>query len=130
MFKHFFYVLFVCIFTSNIAFASATVLSGQVQNITFNSNPEGAIVSVDGIKMCQTPCTISFKKTPFTQMLQFEKKGYQTISMPMTTQFDAITILNIFWDFSTTDILTGAAFRYKPNHYYADMPLLEVEEEK
>ena len=29
-----------------------------------------------------------------------------------------VAILNIFWDLSTTDILTGNVVEYKPNNYY------------
>jgi hypothetical protein len=38
--------------------------------------------------------------------------------MPLDKKYDGIALLNVFWDLSTTDFITGAAFEYVPNSYH------------
>lgn len=104
-----------------MAFGSASIISGSNQNVTFNSNPEGATVLIDGVASCTTPCTISLPKAHADKMVSFRKDGYETFSMPMTTSYNGVALLNIFWDLSTTDMITGAAWNYAPNNYFSEL---------
>lgn len=106
---------------TSLAFGSATIISGSNQNITFNSKPEGATVMVDGVKTCVTPCTVSLKKAYKPKNLSMQKEGYEAMTIPMTTQFDGVALLNIFWDLSTTDAATGNAWEYQPNTYFMEL---------
>lgn len=106
---------------SSFAFASATIISGQNQSVTFNSKPEGATVLVDGVYTCTTPCTISLPKSSKDKTVTFKKDGFQTVNLPVTHQYDGVALLNIFWDISTTDMITGAAWKYEPNNYFVEM---------
>lgn len=112
---------FVSILSASLAFGSATIISGSNQNVTFNSKPEGASVMVDGIKTCVTPCTVSLKKAYKPKSLSMSKDGYETMTVPMTTQYDGVALLNIFWDLSTTDAATGSAWEYQPNTYFMEL---------
>ena len=47
-----------------------------------------------------------------------EKDGYRTETMPLDKKYDGIALLNIFWDLSTTDLITGAAYEYQPSTYH------------
>ena len=38
--------------------------------------------------------------------------------MPLDKKYDGIALINIFWDLSTTDLITGAAFEYVPSTYH------------
>lgn len=107
--------------TSSSAFASATVISGASQNVSFNSSPEGATVKIDGVTTCTTPCTVSLPKAHATKTVSFSKEGYETNSLPIATEFDGVAILDVFWDLSTTDLITGAAWKYSPNNYFSDL---------
>lgn len=106
---------------ATLAFGSATIISGSNQNVTFNSKPEGASVMIDGIKTCVTPCTVSLKKAYKPKSLSMSKDGYETMTVPMTTQYDGVALLNIFWDLSTTDAATGSAWEYQPNSYFMEL---------
>jgi hypothetical protein len=99
----------------------ATIISGSTQNVSFNSQPEGATVMIDGIKSCATPCTISLPKTGKEKTIAMAKEGFETYTLPMTSSYNGVALLNIFWDLSTTDLITGAAFEYKPNNYYIEL---------
>lgn len=113
--------LSVAVMTASMAYGSATIISGSNQNVTFNSNPEGAMVMIDGVKTCTTPCTISLPKAKAQKMVSFEKEGYEKVSMPINTEYNGVALLNIFWDLSTTDLITGAAWNYSPNSYFSDL---------
>lgn len=106
---------------ASMAFGSASIISGANQNVTFNSNPEGAMVMIDGVKTCTTPCTVSLPKAKAQKMVSFEKEGYEKVSLPINTEYDGVALLNIFWDLSTTDLITGAAWKYAPNNYFSDL---------
>jgi uncharacterized protein YceK len=98
----------------------ATVLSGTSQEITFNSEPAGAQVIVDGEVMGRTPVTVTLRKNKFDNVT-VELEGYQTQSRPLSTSYDPIALVNILWDLSTTDLISGAAFEYDPSSYYFNL---------
>lgn len=106
---------------ASLAFGSATIISGANQNVTFGSKPEGAKVKVDGVVVGVTPCTVNLPKSGKEKNVAFEKDGYQTITVPVTNQYNGVALLNIFWDLSTTDMITGAAFNYEPNNYFVEL---------
>ncbi len=114
-------VLLGLLVASSMAFGSASIISGSNQNVTFNSNPEGATVMIDGVASCTTPCTVSLGKAKGEKTVSFKKEGYETFSMPMTTSYNGVALLNIFWDLSTTDLITGAAWNYAPNNYFSEL---------
>lgn len=114
-------VLLGLLVASSMAFGSATIVSGSNQNVTFNSNPEGATVLIDGVASCTTPCTVSLPKAHAQKMVSFKKEGFETFSMPMGTSYNGVALLNILWDFSTTDLITGAAWNYSPNNYFSEL---------
>jgi hypothetical protein len=100
----------------------ASIISGTNQTLTFTSDIEGVNVYVDGALIGKTPVSASFKKNK-AQTVMFRKKGYETITREITKSFDSVAILNIFWDLSTTDLITGAVYEYAPNAIYVEMPI-------
>lgn len=94
----------------------ATVFKGSTQPVTFNSVPEGAEVIIDGNLMGRTPMTVNLKKSQHQNAL-LRLEGYETSTVALTTAYDPIALLNIFWDLSTTDIVTGNAWQYEPGIY-------------
>lgn len=98
----------------------ATVFKGTTQEITFESSPSGAKVFLDGNLVGTTPFTMKLKKNKY-KSFRVELDGYQTIKRQMDKEYDLVALLNIFWDLSTTDLLTGAAFEYAENSYYIEL---------
>ena len=43
------------------------------------------------------------------------------MTKPLSKQYDAVALLSVFWDLSTTDILSGAAFEYEPGMYHLNL---------
>jgi hypothetical protein len=94
----------------------ATVFKGSTQPVTFNSVPEGAEVIIDGNLMGRTPMTVNLKKNKHKNAL-IRLEGYETGTIALTTSYDPIALLNVFWDLSTTDLVTGNAWQYEPGLY-------------
>lgn len=108
----------VVILLMTIFFTScATVLSGSTDSVHFDSEPRGAEVIIDGDVMGVTPLTLELKRRKFKNV-EVSLEGYQTQSRPLEKSFDSVAALNIFWDLSTTDLITGNAFKYDPGSYH------------
>lgn len=98
----------------------ASVISGTTQDLTFDSSPQGAKVYLDGKIIGQTPFTFTAAKNKYNS-LRVEKEGYLTISRTVSKSYDPVTILSLFWDYSTTDALTGAMYMYDDSSYFFDL---------
>jgi len=105
---------------SLMASGCATVISGTTQTLTFNSEPSGAEVYLDGARVGTTPVSLSVKKNKKDSVM-IQKEGYKAVSRDITKSYDPVTILSIFWDYSTTDMISGAAFEYEPNSYFVEL---------
>lgn len=99
---------------------SATIISGTNQPLTFQSEPEGAQVFVDGMMIGVTPVTVNVPKNK-RSTYTMQKDGYETVTRDITKAYDPVAILSIFWDLSTTDLISGAAFEYEPNSYFVTL---------
>ena len=95
----------------------STVFKGTKQTLTFTSSPSKAQVIIDGRSMGVTPLSISLKKNKYDVVI-IKKKGYDYQTMPLDKSYDVTTLLSIFWDLSTTDLLSGAAYEYEPNNFH------------
>lgn len=113
-------VLLVLVFAISSLFASATIFHGSTQNVSINSDPDGATVYVDGQIMGTTPTTLTLSKGKY-KTIEIRKQCYKPVTLSLNKNFDPVTILNIFWDLSTTDLVTGNAWQYSPNHYFVKL---------
>jgi hypothetical protein len=95
----------------------ASVFKGQDQVLSFTSEPEGATVRIDGNVVGQTPLSTKVKKSS-VDSISIEKDGFRTETMAPEKRFDNVAFLNIFWDLSTTDLITGAAYEYQPSNFH------------
>ena len=111
-------IIFCIIALASLAFGSATIFNGSTQSISIDSEPSGARVFVDGQLRGLTPLSIMMDKSISSHEIRVQKEGFADINVPFTKSFDPIAILNIFWDLSTTDFLTGNVMEYTPNNYY------------
>lgn len=98
----------------------STVIKGNNQAVTFQSEPSAAAIFIDGERIGNTPMTVRLPKNK-KDTVMISKDGYHSVSRDLTKQYDSVTLLNIFWDLSTTDMITGAAFEYEPNAYFFEL---------
>jgi hypothetical protein len=101
----------------------ATLFSGTDDDITFDSEPQGAQVLIDGIVVGTTPTTVvvdrpGLEETDVTVQLE----GYEPLRFELDTEFNNTAILNVFfWPGFVIDVLTGALFKYDKKSYTVDL---------
>jgi hypothetical protein len=105
---------------SSIITGCAGIIKGTDQTVTFTSEPSNATVMIDGQNRGKTPLTIKLKKNAYSSIM-IKKKGYRSVTRPLEKKYDGTALLNIFWDSSTTDMITGAAYEYEPNSYHFEL---------
>ena len=101
----------------------ATIFKGTKQEISVDSSVKDAEVVMDGIVLGVTPF-----KGKVTQKqnatITVRKAGYRPQVIAMKNKFPVAFWLNIFsaGTFgSTTDMMSGAAYQYAPNSFYATL---------
>ena len=63
--------------TPMLALGCASIIEGRTQSVTFNSEPAGAQIVINGVPMGVTPATITIKKSDYDNAnVQFKKEGY------------------------------------------------------
>ena len=67
-----------------------------------------------------TPVSVNVPKNKRSSFM-IQKEGYLAVTRDITKRYDPVTILSIFWDLSTTDLISGAAFEYEPNAYFVTL---------
>jgi len=101
----------------------ATIISGTTQSIVVNSNVPGATVSLNGQRIGSTPMTATVKRGNSTIMM-VEKEGYISQTYVLPTSINLIFLVNIFTGGTTgttTDLLSGAIYEYKPNTFFVEL---------
>ena len=97
-------------FTAFIFTSCATILTGTSDDITFNSDPAGAAIMLDGLKVGKTPATDSIKRPGFgNKEKTLRLDGYEDRTFMLQKEFNVMAICNLGgipgW---VIDILTGA----------------------
>lgn len=105
----------------------ATLFTGTNQTVTFDSEPQGATVLINGATIGTTPVTTQIQKQKVgqnTTTVTFEKEGFKKQTILLSTAIEGWFWGNIIsggvWG-STTDAVTGAMYQYSPNQYYATL---------
>ena len=113
---------FQAIIVLSLLSGCGTVFSGTQQNITVGSNVSGAKVYVNGMPMCSTPCAVDLKRSQSNVFIMLKKEGYQDITVPLVSQFNTISFINLSGIYSwTTDFLSGGVWKYSPDAVYVEM---------
>lgn len=106
---------------SPIVFMSscATLLSGTSDKITFESEPAGADVYVDGVNVGKTNNTLEVKrKYANERQVEYRIDNYESVNFEMAQKIDSKYWLNIFLGAApmVVDIATGAALKPKETY--------------
>lgn len=94
----------------------ATIVRGTTQQVSINSDPDGAKVTISNGQSCQTPCNIEVeRKTSLQLTLEREHCRRQTTSM-IPTLAGAGAVLGGIIDYGT-----GAVYDLQPNPLFVTM---------
>lgn len=106
----------------------ATIFSDGEDEITFNSNVDKTKVYLDGMKLGETPLTISIDRKTANRKLKFTKSGYQTQEMELLHDFNMnfsmlldITGTALTLTPMAVDALSGNLIKYTPTEYHIEM---------
>lgn len=94
----------------------ATIIDGKEQTIAINSSPEGATVVVGGVTLGKTPLIAPVKRSNSNQGVRLTLAGYEPLEVPLLAEFNTIALIN-YPVGTTTDVITGAAYKYSPGSY-------------
>ena len=116
-------VFIMIVFTAFIIPSCATILSGTSDEITFNSDPGGASIMLDGIKLGETPAIVSIKRPGFgNKEITLKLDGYDDRTFMLQKEFNTMTICNLAsWPGWVIDILTGSVMKYSKTNYDIDL---------
>ena len=99
-----------------------TVFSGTSQDISFDSNVKEVSVYIDGAFACKTPCVYPAERASGSISIVGKKEGYEDVGMALKTQINPAAIGNITFIYSwTTDLVDGAAWKYRQDGVYLNM---------
>lgn len=67
-------------------------------------------------------CAVDLKRTSGNVIIMLKKEGYQDAIVPLTSQFNPVSIINLSSVYSrTTDFLSGGVWKYSPDAVYVEM---------
>lgn len=96
----------------------ATLFTGTKDRITFNSNPPGATIYLDGIELCRTPCTTYIKRSIADTYVEFKLDGYDTRLIKLSKEFNIVSVINLGNLFGWgIDALSGSVMKYDRKSY-------------
>lgn len=109
-----------------------TLLTGTKNSIYINTQPEGAVVKLNGLDQGITPVYLNVKKTLGSKIVTIEKKDYHSETFKLGRSFQWVSLINVIsvvgW---VVDIGTGAVMRYSPKSYFLKLkPEIELEEDR
>jgi len=96
----------------------ATIFTGTKDRITFNSNPSGATIYIDGVEQCKTPCTMNVKRSIDDTDVEYKLDGYETRLITLSKEFNVVSVINLGNLFGWgIDALTGSVMKYDRKTY-------------
>ncbi len=75
----------------------ATIVKDDNQPVAFSSDPQGAIIAINGVPRGTTPTTIMVQRTRKKQMIEITKDGYQAVQFPLGKHIAGMTFGNIIF---------------------------------
>ena len=116
-------VLMMIAFTVLVFTSCATILSGTSDEIRFDSDPEGASIMLDGLKLGKTPATVTIKRPGFgNKEITLKLDGYEDRTFMLQKGFNTMAICNLAsWPGWIIDVVTGTIMKYSKTNYSVDL---------
>jgi len=114
--------IFTLSFLALMLSSCATLFTRGSDTISFNSDPSGATVYLNGVQLCKTPCLIPIKRELGDTDVQISLEGYETRILSLNKSLNVVSILNLGnllgW---AIDAATGAIMTYDMKQYQVDL---------
>jgi PEGA domain len=98
----------------------ASIISGRHQAVTFTSNPDDAVVTIDGRQIGKTPITAQLERKGGAQVVTISKDGYKTATFQLHSTVNGWFFGNLIIGGllgSSTDSSTGAINAYSQDMF-------------
>lgn len=115
--------LFFLVSSLAILTSCSSIIKGRSQVVSIDSNVRGADIVVNGVTVGQTPYNGPISRDSSTS-ITVKKEGYDSKTVTANTEIEPIFWGNIiFGGFlgSTTDMGTGAMYKYAPANFQIDL---------
>jgi hypothetical protein len=116
--------IFVSFFVVLLLSSCATIFTGTKDRITFNTEPPGATIYIDGVEQCKTPCSLNITRSINDTDVEFKLDGYETRLITLSKEFNVVSVINLSnllgWGI---DAVSGAVMKYDRKVY--DLTLTE-----
>ena len=100
----------------------ATIFTGTEDMIYFDTNPQGAEIFIDGLKVCVTPCSSLVKRSLSDKQFEVKLDEYETRVITLDREFNTVSIINLGFVFGwAIDAATGSLMRYDRKGYDLDL---------
>ncbi|MGB3544183.1 PEGA domain-containing protein [Rubrivirga sp.] len=101
----------------------ATLFSGSTDTISFDSDPAGAEVVIDGITQGRTPLTVPVKRPGLShQSVTLRMDGHDPVTFRLQDGLNRVALLNMFVPIGfIVDAATGSVTKYSRTSYTVDM---------
>ena len=97
----------------------ASIFTGTSDPITFESQPDGAKVQINGMRVGRTPVTALVKRSLSAPQVKISLDGYEPQNIMIQNSFNSIAILDIFfWPGFIIDAATGSIMKYSILNYH------------
>ena len=96
----------------------ATIAGSDSQPVAFSSDPQGAMISINGMPQGTTPVTIQVPRQSQDQMVTVEKEGYAVKQFKLEKHIAGITAGNALFGGAigmVVDMSTGKGMAYQPS---------------
>ena len=116
-------VLMMIVFTAFVFTSCATILSGTSDEIRFTSDPKGADIMLDGVKLGKTPASVTIKRPGFgNKEITLKLDGYEDRTFMLQKEFNTMALCNLAgWPGWVIDIITGSVMKYSKTNYDLDL---------
>jgi hypothetical protein len=96
----------------------ATLFTGTKDRVSFKTTPAGAIIYINGVEQCTTPCSVNVKRKLNDNDVEIKLDGYETRIVTLDKEFNTVSILNLgnilAWGI---DAVSGALMKYDKRAY-------------
>ena len=95
----------------------ATIISGRTQKFSVNTNPDEAIVTVNGISQ-NSPCSFILDRTTPSYQVKIVKKGYKPVIISIKRGINGWVFGNILLGGIiglVVDVVSGSVYQFYPS---------------
>ncbi len=113
------YILSALLLAVVLVSGCATVFTGTYDEVTIRSEPEGALIFIDGLEEGTTPATLDVKRPGITDTeVTLRLDGFEDRTFVLRKEFNAVSVINLAcvlcW---AVDVATGSVTKYRPVGY-------------